>query len=93
MKSVLHHRKECWVCGSTYNIHVHHVFYGTANRKNSDSLGLTVNLCYDHHNGSKEGVHFDKNLDSHLKKFAQEYYEKNIGSRDDFRKVFGKSYL
>ena len=93
MKSVLQHYKECFVCKTTYDLHLHHVFFGNANRKKSTEYGMTVWLCSRHHNMSNEGVHFNKVLDNKIKGFAQEYFENNIGSREDFRNIFGKSYL
>lgn len=42
---------------------------------------------------SDEGVHFNKVLDTRLKVIAQRYYEEYIGSREDFRFVFGKNYI
>ena len=93
MKSVLQHYKECFVCKTTYDLHEHHVLYGTANRKRSEQYGLKVWLCSRHHNMSNEAVHFNKALDNKIKGFAQEYFENNIGSREDFRAIFGKSYL
>lgn len=83
--------KHCYVCGSP-NIQIHHCFYGTANRKISDKYGLTIPLCQEHHTG-RTGTHFNKELDTHLKKFAQEYYEEHYGTREEFRVEFGKSYL
>lgn len=93
MESVLQEVKECYVCKTIYNLHRHHVFEGTANRRQSEKYKLTVWLCGYHHNLSNEGVHFNKDLDLHLKKFAQEHFEAEIGSREDFRRAFGKSYL
>ena len=93
MKSVLQENKECYVCSSSLNLHEHHVFFGSANRKKSEAYGLKVWLCAGHHNMSSEGVHFNKKLDIHIKKMAQAYFEANIGTRDSFRKEFGKSYL
>ena len=93
MKSVLQKHKRCYVCGDTYNLHQHHIFFGTANRKMSEKRGLKVWLCAPHHNASDYGVHFNKCLDNRLKHIAQRYYEENIGSREDFRREFGKSYL
>ena len=54
---------------------------------------MKVWLCGKDHNLSNEGVHFNKELDTHLKEFAQEYYEEHYGTREDFRREFGKSYL
>ena len=42
---------------------------------------------------SDAGVHFNKDLDLHLKKLAQEYYENNYGCRADFIETFGRNYL
>lgn len=93
MDSVLQREKECYACGTTYNLHSHHVIYGTANRKKSEKYGFKVWLCAYHHNMSNEGVHFNKPFDLALKAKAQAYFEKHHGSREDFIREFGKSYL
>jgi len=93
MKSVLQKENECFICGTTHNLHKHHVIYGTANRKKSEQYGLTVKLCFPHHNGSSRGVHLDKALDEHLKKIAQLYFENHIGDRRMFIREFGRSFL
>ena len=85
--------KECLVCKTIYNLHSHHIFYGTSNRKKSEKYGLKVWLCARHHNMSNEGVHFNKVLDMKIKKMAQEFFETHYGTREDFRREFGKSYL
>lgn len=92
MESVLQKVKECYVCRTTTNLQDHHICYGTANRKQSEKYGLKVWLCQEHHTGNT-GVHFNKDLDIHLKKIAQEHFEAEIGSREDFRASFGRSYL
>lgn len=91
-KSIIQNSKECYVCKTTYNLQDHHIIYGTSNRKQSEKYGLKVWLCLEHHTGSA-GVHFNKELDLHLKKLAQEHFEAEIGTRNEFRTVFGKSYL
>ena len=95
MKSVLQNHKECWVseCKRCDNLHSHHVFEGTANRRKSEQYGLKVWLCPYHHNMSDYGVHFNKTLDRHIKQIAQAYFETHIGDRELFRKEFGKSFL
>lgn len=93
MKSVLQENKECYVCASNLNLHEHHVFFGSANRKKSEVYGMKVWLCARHHNMSNGGVHSNRELDLRIKKMAQAYFEANIGTRDRFRKEFGKSYL
>ena len=92
MKSIIQSEKECFVCGTTYNLHYHHIIYGTSNRKHSEKYGLKVWLCLEHHTGSC-GVHFNKSLDIHLKKLAQEHFEAAHGSRNEFLKIFGKNFL
>lgn len=83
--------KHCYVCGSPY-VQIHHIFYGTANRKISDQYGYVVPLCQEHHTGST-GVHFNKPLDLHLKELSQEHFEANYGTREAFIKEFGRSYI
>ena len=92
MKSVIQSEKCCYVCGTTINLHCHHIFYGTSNRKQSEKHGMKVWLCQEHHTGNT-GVHFNKFLDLYLKQKAQTHFESEIGTRNDFRKVFGKSWL
>ena len=92
---------ECYLCRYLYGhcntrgLHTHHCFEGgtSGRRQMSEKYGLTVKLCPMHHNASSEGVHFNKENDLIIKRMAQEYYEAHIGSRDDFRRDFIKSYL
>lgn len=91
-KSIMQTEKECFVCGTTLNLHKHHVIYGTANRKLSEKYGLVVWLCQEDHTG-EDGVHFNKVLDTHLKKVAQERFEAEYGQNISFREVFGKNFI
>ena len=99
MESIIQKEKECFVCRmllnlrTTRNLHSHHVFGGTANRKLSEKYGLKVWICAPHHNMSDAGIHFDKELDLKVKQHAQGVFEANLGTRDDFRRIFGKSYI
>ena len=81
----------CFVCASPYT-EVHHVIYGTANRKLSDKYGLVVPLCHEHHRG-QTGVHFNRDFDIALKKLAQEKFNAVYGANKSFLEVFGKNYL
>ena len=92
MKSIIQRSKECWRCGSRLGLHEHHIFYGTANRKQSEKYGMKVWLCGRHHNLSNEGVHFDKEFDLRLKQYAQKIFEETYKDLD-FIKVFGRNYL
>ena len=93
-KSLIQEEKKCIVCDRLNNLHKHHVFYGTANRKKAEQDGCWVWLCAYHHNMSKEGVHFNKKLDMLLKIKMEiawiNYYDKTI---NDFIKRYGKNYL
>lgn len=82
--------EHCFICGAPHP-QIHHIFFGTANRKQSDLRGCIVPLCLEHHTGS-HGVHSNRNLDLALKAHAQLAYEKEH-TREEFRGAFGKSYL
>jgi hypothetical protein len=86
--------KVCYVCGRTDQVEVHHCIHGTANRKLSTKYHLLVGLCPDHHRGTN-GVHgkYGHELDQELKRLAQEKWEGKHGTREEFIKIFGKSYL
>ena len=93
VKSLLQRNKACYVCGTTLNLHLHHVFYGTANRKLSDADGCVVYLCLSHHTGSL-GVHHVRKLDLTLKARCQiEWQKQNNKTTEDFIKRYGRSYL
>lgn len=91
-KSIISNEKKCLVCGTTFNIHKHHVFSGTANRKKSEQYGCWIYLCGIHHNLSPMGVHFNIKLNLDLKRLAQAKFEELHG-HDEFIRVFGKSWL
>ena len=86
--------KTCFACGSEQNVEVHHCIHGTAGRKLATKYHLLVGLCPNCHRGTN-GVH-GKNgheTDLMLKKLAQTKWEEKHGSRDDWIRIFGKSYL
>lgn len=82
----------CVFCGSS-NVEEHHIFFGTSNRPISDKYRLIVPLCNKHHTGSADSPHRNRVIDLALKCWAQTVYEARIGTRDDFRREFGKSYM
>lgn len=83
--------EHCLICGKYAE--EHHVFFGTANRGVSDKHRLVVPLCAEHHRTGNNAPHRNREIDLIYKCWAQRMYEDKIGSRDDFRKDFGKSYL
>lgn len=92
-ESIICNDKECFVCGKPDQLHIHHVFKGTANRKLSDEDGCWVYLCGYHHNLSNEGVHYNTPFNITLEKFTQYIWEEKYGDRNQFRKRYGKSFL
>lgn len=84
--------RECYITGATDGLHRHHIYFGNPNRKISEANGLWVWLRLDWHNGAEYGVHFNRDLDLKLKRECQEKYEETH-SREEFRKLIGKSYL
>ena len=91
MISIVQGRKQCYVCGKEQYLHRHHIFFGP-NRKWSEKYGLTVWLCGRHHNLSNEGVHFNRELDLHIKQAGQKAFERGH-TREEFMQIFGKNYL
>lgn len=92
-KSIIQTEKECYFCGATENLDKHHCIHGTANRKLADRDGLWVYLCKYHHTMSNEAVHQNPLMDKTLKKIAQQRWEDNFGTRQQFIERYGKSYL
>lgn len=84
--------KECYICGKSYALENHHIYFGTAKRRISDKYGLKVWLCQYHHRDQKHGVHGNRELDLLIKKQAQEVFEEQR-TREEFIKLFGRSYL
>ena len=92
-KSIISNDRKCIVCDSTFNLHKHHIFEGTANRKKSEQDGCWCYLCSRHHNGSDAGVHYNKVFETDLKQKTQRLWEQKYGTREDFIKRYGRSYL
>ena len=91
--SLLQDTKQCYVCGTTQNIHIHEVFYGR-NRQNSIKDGCCVYLCGKHHNQSNAGVHFNHELDKILKEQMELYWCKYYNKTpEDFAKRYYCNYL
>lgn len=84
--------EHCIFCHSTY-VEEHHCFFGTSNRAIAEKYHLTLPLCNKHHTGSGNSPHMNRIIDLAMKCWAQSVYEQKIGTREDFRREFGKSYL
>ena len=80
----------CLVCGAPHP-HVHHVYFN-AKKKFSEKYGYLLPLCYWHHEGNT-GPHLNREVDLMYKRMAQMHYEAHHGTREDFIREVGKSYL
>lgn len=83
---------ECYFCGSRKNLHIHEVYFGTANRQKSIRYGCCVSLCNIHHNLSNMSVHFNRDMDLNLKRTMQKRFIE-VYPDLDFLKIFGKNYI
>lgn len=88
--SILNNLDTCYFCHKPRQA-IHEVYYGK-NRQISIQNGFCVGLCNDHHNMSRNSVHFNHDIDLILKKKYQKEYEKTH-SREEFIKLIGRSYL
>lgn len=94
MKSIMQDEKKCYICGSRYWLHRHHIYGGNKNRDNSEKYGFTVWLCEPHHTGPY-GVHgemSDKFFSEKLMRECQAKFEETH-SHEEFMKIIGKNYL
>ena len=86
--SVFYELNACCYCGNIYQLTKHEIFEGR-NRQNSMKYGFVLPLCLKCHRKLQEDADFiDK-----WKKKSQEYFENNIGTREDFFKIFRRNYL
>ena len=93
MKSIIQNEKECFICGTTNWLEEHHIFE-SFNRKLSEKYGLKVWLCHSHHNEPPFGVHHNKDNMLKLKQVGQKTFMNHYNkTEDEFREVFGRSYL
>ncbi len=90
-KSIMQDEKICYITGDTTNLHKHHIF-GAANRRLSEQYGLWIWLRADWHNLSNYGIHFNKTLDTDIKRKAQVMFNSSYPQLS-FIKIFGKNYL
>lgn len=91
--SILQDKKECYVCGTLSNIHIHEVYFGK-NRQKSIQDGCCVYLCGKHHNMSGIGVHFNHKLDLELKQTMEKKWLNHYNkTTKDFINRYGRNYI
>ena len=89
MRTVIHGDVDdaCYLCHRGGALQVHHCVHGTR-RKAADEYGLTVHLCPICHTL----LHDHGYNDLFLEQTAQLAFEREYG-REEWMKIFGKSYL
>lgn len=95
MDSIVTDRSDiCIICGGRADA-VHHLVFGTAGRQLSEKDGLKVPICNRCHNmGDRlQRIHDNPMAERLSKMLGQAIYEGKIGTREEFRKRYGKSYL
>lgn len=70
-------------------INFHHIYHGIGNRKIAEEYGCWCWLRHDIHMNLHDR---DKELDRQLEEECQRIFEQTH-TREEFRKLFGKSYL
>ena len=78
----------CCYCGSTYQMTVHEILEGR-NRLNSMKYGYVLPLCLRCHRNLQE----NKEFNDKWKRLSQKHFEENIGTPEDFIKIFRRNYL
>jgi hypothetical protein len=94
-KSIVTEYKEiCFFCGRPAEGE-HHLIFGTAGRELAEKDGLKVPTCNKCHNMGRitERIHDNPMAEKLSKMLGQAIYEKEIGTREEFRRRYGKSYL
>lgn len=90
--SIIQSEKRCYVSGAEYGLDRHHVFRASR-RNNSEKYGLWVWLRHDLHMALHDHRKPCETLENDLKPIAQQAFEDNGGTREEFRAIFGASYL
>ena len=93
--SIIQHNKECYICGCTVEelLSPHHCISGRGRRDNAERLGLKIWLCYRCHKALHDKDNNDADFDLQMKQLAQRTFEEKIGTREEWIKLFWKSYL
>lgn len=79
--------KHCFLCGKKKE-ELHEIYAGR-NRLNSMKYGFVLPLCHECHSLNQNNPFFNE----FWHKNGQEYWERNIGSRNEFIAIFRRNYL
>lgn len=84
----------CFRCGAVGEMAHHHLIPGNPGRKLSDQYGLVVPLCPRCHEFVHSGKPTASKVLNQMRRYGQMIAMQEQGwTEDDFRRVFGKSYL
>lgn len=91
---VIGSEKTCFFC-MRHADGEHHLIFGNSARKFADEDGLKIPICNSCHNmGHRtERIHDNPMAERLSKMLGQAIYELKIGSREEFMKRYGRSYL
>ena len=91
---VTEHEKICFFCGNPAECE-HHLIFGNGIRELAELDGLKVPACNKCHNMGKrtECIHENIMAEKLSKMLGQAIFENKIGTREEFRKRYGKSFL
>lgn len=91
-KSIMQDHKECYVTGCSKGLHKHHI-YGGANRDTSERMGFWVWLKWNVHMDLHDHRHPFETLQQDLREECQRRFEEMGGTREEFMRLIGRSYL
>lgn len=85
---------ECFLCGSTYQMELHHVF-GGANKSKSEEDELMVWLCRKCHHEVHHGAHRSGEFMKYLRQYGEKLWLCNNPDKtiEDFIERYGRNYL
>lgn len=91
---VTEYKRMCFFCGRQADCE-HHLLFGSGIRELAEQDGLKVPICNTCHNMGRvaERIHDNPMAEKLSKILGQVIYEAKIGSREEFRERYGKSYL
>ena len=95
MKSLLtEYENICFFCGKPADFE-HHLLFGNGRRKLAEQDGLKVPICNNCHTIGQltRRIHDNSMAEKLSKMLGQSFYESKLGTREEFRKRYGKSYL
>jgi len=96
MKSIVTEYTDiCFFCGGPAECE-HHLLFGTSARNLAEQDGIKVPICNKCHNmavKAADRIHGNPMAEKLSKMLGQAIWETYYGSREDFHRRYGKSYL